>query len=59
MLEMSGDNHYEYIPDILYVYNEQNPRNDHKSGSGSGSAHEQVRCSSIIRNMPKYERIYR
>jgi len=55
MVEMAGEKHYEYIPNILYVYNEQNPRNDHKSGSGSGSPHEQVRCSNIIRNMPKYK----
>ena len=57
MVEMAGDKHYEYIPNILYVYNEQNPRNDHKPGSGSGSAHEQVRCSNIIRNLPKYKNL--
>ena len=55
MVEMAGEKHYEYIPNILYVYNEQNPRNDHKPGSGSGSAQEQIRCSSIIRNMRKYK----
>lgn len=57
MVEMAGDRHYEYIPNILYVYNEQNPRNDHKPGSGSGSANEQVRCSNIIRNLPKYKNL--
>ncbi len=30
MLEMSGDEHYKFIEDITYVYNEQNPINDHK-----------------------------
>lgn len=30
MFEMSGEKHYKYISDILYVYNEQNPLNDHK-----------------------------
>jgi glycosyltransferase involved in cell wall biosynthesis len=30
MLEMSGDEHYTFIEDITYVYNEQNPINDHK-----------------------------
>lgn len=30
MYEMSGKEHYRYISDILYVYNEQNPLNDHK-----------------------------
>jgi glycosyltransferase involved in cell wall biosynthesis len=57
MVEMAGEKHYEYIPNILYVYNEQNPHNDHKSGSASGSAYEQVRCSNIIRNLPKYQKL--
>ena len=57
MVEMSGENHYEYIPNILYVYNEQNPYNDHKPGSSSGSAYEQYRCSNIIRNSPKYKKL--
>lgn len=57
MVEMAGDDHYEYIPNILYVYNEQNPYNDHKSGSSSGSAYEQFRCSNIIRNLPKYQKL--
>ena len=30
MLEMSGDEHYVFIDDIMYVYNEENPMNDHK-----------------------------
>jgi glycosyltransferase involved in cell wall biosynthesis len=30
MLEMSGDEHYKFLPEINYVYNEQNPLNDHK-----------------------------
>ena len=57
MVEMAGEKHYEYIPNILYVYNEQNPRNDHKPGSCSGGPHEQVRCSNIIRNLPKYSKL--
>jgi hypothetical protein len=57
MVEMAGEKHYEYIPNILYVYNEQNPYNDHKSGSSSGSAYEQLRCSNIIRNLPKYQKL--
>lgn len=57
MVEMAGENHYEYIPNILYVYNEQNPYNDHKPGSSSGSAYEQYRCSNIIRNLPKYKKL--
>ena len=30
MLEMSGDEHYRFIDEIIYVYNESNPLNDHK-----------------------------
>jgi glycosyltransferase involved in cell wall biosynthesis len=30
MLEMSGDKHYKFMEDINYVYNEENPINDHK-----------------------------
>ena len=30
MIEMSGLDHFKFIPDILYVYNESNPINDHK-----------------------------
>jgi glycosyltransferase involved in cell wall biosynthesis len=30
MLEMSGENHFKYISDVLYTYNESNPLNDHK-----------------------------
>lgn len=30
MLEMSGPEHYKFMPEINYVYNESNPLNDHK-----------------------------
>ena len=30
MIEMSGLEHFKFIDDILYVYNEANPINDHK-----------------------------
>lgn len=30
MLEMSGPDHYRFMPEINYVYNESNPLNDHK-----------------------------
>lgn len=30
MLEMSGDKHYTFMPEINYVYNDMNPLNDHK-----------------------------
>jgi glycosyltransferase involved in cell wall biosynthesis len=30
MFEMSGEKHYRHIPSITYIYNENNPLNDHK-----------------------------
>jgi len=30
MLEMSGEEHYKFMNEINYIYNEQNPLNDHK-----------------------------
>jgi len=30
MLEMAGQEHYKFMTDVNYVYNEQNPLNDHK-----------------------------
>lgn len=30
MLEMSGEKHFRFISEILYIYNESNPINDHK-----------------------------
>jgi hypothetical protein len=30
MIEMSGLEHFKFIDEVLYVYNESNPINDHK-----------------------------
>jgi len=30
MFEMSGQEHYRFLPNINYIYNESNPINDHK-----------------------------
>lgn len=30
MLEMAGQEHYKFMTDVNYIYNEQNPLNDHK-----------------------------
>ncbi len=35
MLEMAGEEHYKFITDITYVYNGENPLNDHKVNMGS------------------------
>ena len=34
MFEMSGPKHFKFINEILYIYNEQNPFNDHKVNMG-------------------------
>jgi glycosyltransferase involved in cell wall biosynthesis len=52
MLEMSGENHFKYISDVLYIYNESNPLNDHKVNMGKVSS-----TVNIIRNKKEYSRI--
>jgi glycosyltransferase involved in cell wall biosynthesis len=52
MLEMSGENHFKYIPDVLYIYNESNPLNDHKVNMGKVSS-----TVNIIRNKIPYNGI--
>jgi len=54
MIEMCGDKHYEFIPEILLVYNEENPHNEHKQNASAGQM-EQQRCANIIRNKKKYK----
>lgn len=57
MVEMAGNQHYVFIPEILVVYNEQNPYNDHKEGSSAGGPYEQIKTAEIIRKGKKYDRI--
>jgi hypothetical protein len=52
MLEMSGENHFKYIPDVLYIYNESNPLNDHKVNMSKVSS-----TVNIIRNKIPYNGI--
>jgi glycosyltransferase involved in cell wall biosynthesis len=56
MIEMCGDKHYEFIPEILLVYNEENPHNEHKEKASAGQF-EQARVSQIVRNLPKYQKL--
>ncbi len=50
MLEMASKNHFKYISEILYIYNNANPLNDHKVNK------ELVqRLESQIRSKPRYE----
>jgi glycosyltransferase involved in cell wall biosynthesis len=57
MVEMSGDEHYEFIPNILLIYNGENPKNDHKDGSAAGGPYEQFRTHQLITSRPKYQKL--
>ena len=52
MFEMSGKNHYKYISEITYIYNEINPLNDHKVNMPSVNS-----TVNIIRNKQEYSKI--
>lgn len=51
MLEMAGK-HSKYLPDILYVYNMENPINDHKVNVAL-----QQDLDRYIRGLSKYQRV--
>lgn len=52
MVEMSGIEHYRFMHDINYVYNEENPLNDHKL-----HLWRVQHVNSIIRNYKPYEKL--
>ena len=52
MLEMAGEEHYKFIDEILYIYNEQNPINDHKVDLGLVNE-----ISNKIRKMTLYDKL--
>ena len=52
MIEMSGVEHFKFIPDVLYIYNEGNPINDHKV-----SIQKVVENHKLIANKPSYQKL--
>jgi hypothetical protein len=50
MIEMARNGHFKFIPDILCLYNTQNPINDHKV-----SVDLQRALDRHIRSLSKYE----
>lgn len=52
MLEMSGMEHFKFISEILYTYNESNPLNDHKVNMSNVN-----KTTILIRNKTPYTRI--
>jgi len=60
LLELAGNENYRFLPKLYYVYNAESPYNDHKIGSATGGGHrEQERCSNIIRNKTKLNKLIR
>ena len=51
MLEMAG-NRQEFIKDLLYVYNDENPISDHKI-----RRKEQILAAKEIRGKKRYARV--
>lgn len=54
MLEMSGEEHYSFMTDINYVYNAENPINEHKVDMSMVTDH-----ATRIRNKKPYEKLIR
>lgn len=50
MIEMAGEKHYRFMEDVNYIYNSENPLNDHKVNMGSVN-----KIVTKIRNKPKYD----
>lgn len=51
MLETAGQSRYTHIPEVLVVYNDLNPYNDHKPGSAAGGQSQQGATDRIIRTL--------
>jgi glycosyltransferase involved in cell wall biosynthesis len=52
MLEMSGNEHYRFMEEINYIYNAENPLNDHKIDLTLVNS-----IANEIRKKPKYEKL--
>jgi glycosyltransferase involved in cell wall biosynthesis len=49
MLKIAGQHRYEHIPEVLLVYNDSNPYNEHKDKSAGGGRQEQLKADAAIR----------
>jgi len=54
MLEMAGEEHYSFMTDINYVYNAENPINEHKVDMSMVTNH-----ATRIRNKQPYQKLIR
>lgn len=50
LLEMAGEEHIRFIPDVLYIYN-HHEKNDYRQALAAVLA-----CDALLRAMPKYEK---
>lgn len=57
MVEISGKKHYEFIPEILLVYNADSPYNEHKPNSAGGGVNIQLKNAQYIRGKKGYKNI--
>jgi hypothetical protein len=54
MVEMCGSEHYKFMSDLNYIYNENNPLNEHKINFG-----EVQKMNKLIRGFKPYEKLIR
>jgi glycosyltransferase involved in cell wall biosynthesis len=54
MIEMAGDEHYQFIPNILLIYNDDNIYADNKPHSAAGGILEQSKTANYIRFKKSY-----
>jgi len=54
MVEMAANGHYEFIPEIHYIYNDNSPFNEFKEDSAGGGKFQQFICESEIRSKEPY-----
>jgi len=52
MVEMCGSEHYKFMSDVNYIYNENNPLNEHKINFG-----EVQKMNKLIRGFKPYEKL--
>jgi hypothetical protein len=52
MFEMSGEEHYRFLSEINYIYNESNPINDHKVNMSNV-----INTVNKIRNKSEYKKL--
>jgi glycosyltransferase involved in cell wall biosynthesis len=55
MIEMAGSEHYEFVPNVLLIYNDDNIYADNKPHSAAGGILEQSKTANYIRFKKPYK----